>query len=320
MTSHGKHSAVQKPLITRVFGARLAAMGVAAAATVGMVGLGAPVAQADSVWDRVAACESTGNWSINSGNGYYGGVQFGQPTWRDYGGKEFASFAHQATKGEQIAVAQRVLAGQGPGAWPTCSKRAGLTRSNGGADRNAEPGGSRADSSSASRSSTKVIRYVSARTSANVRSGPGVSYRTIGKEARGEIVRGTVSGGWLRISSSRYVSEVVLSRSSVSASRSSSSNSSSSSSTRKLAVDGIRGPDINRAIERFVGTTRNGSFDRTTIKALQRKVGTSADGKWGPKSQRSLQKFIGMSPDGSSYLNSRTVRALQSYFNSESIR
>ena len=133
-------------------GARLAPRMVAAtggavmAAGLGATGVG--VAQADTgVWDEVARCESGGNWSINTGNGYYGGLQFYQPTWKAFGGQEFATYAHQATKGEQIAVAQRVLARQGPGAWPVCGARAGLTRANGGADANAQPGG-REDSSS----------------------------------------------------------------------------------------------------------------------------------------------------------------------------
>jgi resuscitation-promoting factor RpfA len=92
-----------------------------------------------SVWDRVAKCESGGNWKINTGNGYYGGVQFAAGTWKAYGGRTYASHAHQATKAEQIAIARRVLAGHGPGAWPTCGRRAGLTKSNGRADRNATP-------------------------------------------------------------------------------------------------------------------------------------------------------------------------------------
>jgi resuscitation-promoting factor RpfA len=91
------------------------------------------------VWDRVAKCESGGNWKINTGNGYYGGVQFATSTWNAHGGRTYASQAHQATKAEQIAVARRVLAGQGPGAWPTCGRRAGLTNSNGKADGNATP-------------------------------------------------------------------------------------------------------------------------------------------------------------------------------------
>jgi phage-related minor tail protein len=73
-------------------------------------------------WDAVAMCESGGNWSINTGNGYYGGLQFSQSTWDAFGGQEFAPRADLATKAEQIAVAERVLVGQGPGAWPTCGR------------------------------------------------------------------------------------------------------------------------------------------------------------------------------------------------------
>ncbi len=85
-----------------------------------------------STWDRVAACESGGNWSINTGNGYYGGLQFSRSTWLAFGGGAYAGTANLATKAQQIAIAQRVLASQGPGAWPVCSVRAGLTASNGG--------------------------------------------------------------------------------------------------------------------------------------------------------------------------------------------
>ena len=92
-----------------------------------------------TVWDRVAKCESGGNWKINTGNGYYGGLQFAAGTWNAYGGRTYASQAHRATKAEQIAIARRVLAGQGPGAWPTCSRRAGLTKANGKASKNATP-------------------------------------------------------------------------------------------------------------------------------------------------------------------------------------
>jgi LysM repeat protein len=113
---------------------RMAGVGIAGAATV-VAGIGAAssASAAGSVWDRVAACESGGNWSINTGNGFYGGLQFASSTWRGYGGGQYASRADLATKSEQITVAQRVLSSQGPGAWPVCSVRAGLTRANGGA-------------------------------------------------------------------------------------------------------------------------------------------------------------------------------------------
>ncbi|MFK0235464.1 transglycosylase family protein [Streptomyces vinaceus] len=93
--------------------------------------IGAGTAQAASVdtWNKVADCESTNNWRINTGNGYYGGLQFSQSTWRAFGGTAYAARADQATKDQQIAVAEKVLKGQGPQAWPVCGKLAGLSRS-----------------------------------------------------------------------------------------------------------------------------------------------------------------------------------------------
>ncbi|WP_436771944.1 transglycosylase family protein [Yinghuangia sp. YIM S09857] len=104
---------------------------VVAAPLVGVATAGSASAASVSTWDKVAQCESGGNWSINTGNGYYGGLQFSASTWRAYGG---TGMAHQASKAEQIRIAEKVLAGQGPGAWPVCSKKAGLTRGGGSPD------------------------------------------------------------------------------------------------------------------------------------------------------------------------------------------
>jgi LysM repeat protein len=71
-------------------------------------------------WNAIAACESSGNWGASTGNGYYGGLQFTQQTWLANGGGQYASSANLASPGQQIAVAQRVLASQGIGAWPVC--------------------------------------------------------------------------------------------------------------------------------------------------------------------------------------------------------
>lgn len=99
-----------------------------AAAALSVVGSGSASAASVSTWDRVAECESSGDWHINTGNGYYGGLQFTQSTWAAYGGRSYAPRADQATKAQQITVAERVLRSQGPGAWPVCSVRAGLVR------------------------------------------------------------------------------------------------------------------------------------------------------------------------------------------------
>jgi len=94
--------------------------------------VGAPLATAgqaeaapDSTWDAVARCESGGNWSISTGNGFQGGLQFTPSTWRAFGGTAFATSANHASREEQIAVAERVLAQQGWNAWPVCSRKAG---------------------------------------------------------------------------------------------------------------------------------------------------------------------------------------------------
>ncbi|WOC12919.1 transglycosylase family protein [Gordonia sp. MP11Mi] len=85
-----------------------------------LLGAGHASAATDSEWNQVAQCESGGNWSINTGNGYHGGLQFSPSTWAAHGGTQYAPTADQATREQQIAVGERVLASQGNGAWPTC--------------------------------------------------------------------------------------------------------------------------------------------------------------------------------------------------------
>ncbi|WP_199550772.1 transglycosylase family protein [Streptomyces sp. N35] len=92
---------------------------------------GSASAATTSEWDQVAQCESGGNWSINTGNGYYGGLQFSASTWSGYGGTAYAPTADQATKAQQIAIGEKVLAGQGKGAWPSCG--VGLSNASNGA-------------------------------------------------------------------------------------------------------------------------------------------------------------------------------------------
>ena len=77
-------------------------------------------------WKRLASCESDKRWHINTGNGYYGGLQFSSSTWRAFGGGKFARNAHRASRDEQIKVAERVRRAQGWGAWPSCSQQLGL--------------------------------------------------------------------------------------------------------------------------------------------------------------------------------------------------
>ncbi len=104
--------------------------GAALLAPLGLLAASGNAAAADSgVWDRIAQCESGGNWHINTGNGYYGGLQFSAGTWRAYGGSAYAATADQASRSAQIAVATKVQHAQGWGAWPVCSARAGANGS-----------------------------------------------------------------------------------------------------------------------------------------------------------------------------------------------
>jgi nucleoid-associated protein YgaU len=141
-----------------------------------------------SVWERVAACESGNNWHINTGNGYYGGVQFSSSTWAGYHGHKYAPQANLATKAEQIQVARRVLAAQGPGAWPVCGPRAGLTRYSGHATSAALPDNAAGTSSRTTRRTTvQPRRHYAAHGRYTVRPGD-----TLSKIARAKHV----AGGW----------------------------------------------------------------------------------------------------------------------------
>ncbi|WP_158882043.1 transglycosylase family protein [Amycolatopsis anabasis] len=121
MSYRGKHrkmSAASRHI------ARVAVAGLAVGAP---LAIAATPAQAEGTnWDAIAQCESGGNWSTNTGNGYSGGLQFSPSTWKAYGGQ---GSAHNASRDEQIRVAERVKAGQGIGAWPVCGKKAGASGS-----------------------------------------------------------------------------------------------------------------------------------------------------------------------------------------------
>jgi resuscitation-promoting factor RpfA len=186
-------------LLTSTIIKRLIGVLAAVALALGVASVGsAPASAASTVWDRVARCESGGNWKINTGNGYYGGLQFSNRTWKGFGGGTYASRANRASKAEQIAIARRVLASQGPGAWPVCSRKAGLTKSNGKASKTAKPstnpGASKATVKKATPKKTttkKAPASVSSAKTVRVKSGD-----TISKIAKRYHVKGGWKGLW----------------------------------------------------------------------------------------------------------------------------
>ncbi|MFF9065591.1 transglycosylase family protein [Streptomyces sp. NPDC014891] len=125
MAVRGRHRRHQPSRINR---ASLTVTVGGAGMALPLIGAGTAHAASLDVWEKVAACESTSTWHINTGNGYFGGLQFSQSTWEAYGGTHYAPRADLASKDQQIAVAERVLKGQGPGAWPSCGPSSGLAR------------------------------------------------------------------------------------------------------------------------------------------------------------------------------------------------
>ncbi|MCC4318188.1 transglycosylase family protein [Streptomyces malaysiensis] len=176
LKSNGKHRRPSKAT-------RIAALtGLAGAAVAApLIGATSASAATTSQWDQVAQCESGGNWSINTGNGYYGGLQFSSSTWAAYGGTAYASTADKASKAQQIQIAEKVLGSQGKGAWPVCGT--GLT-SGGSPSAPSAPSGSQ-DQSSASTKSAPAAKP--AQPKAEPRTAPEHAAR---QEARGPIKKG----------------------------------------------------------------------------------------------------------------------------------
>ncbi|WP_263172495.1 transglycosylase family protein [Streptomyces sp. SCSIO ZS0520] len=186
MAARGRHRRQQPGLVNR---ASLTVTVGGAGMALPLLGAGLAHAADTSTWNKVAACESTGNWSVNTGNGYYGGLQFSQSTWEAYGGRSFAARADLAGKDQQIAVAEKVLGGQGPGAWPNCSGPAGLSRGE------AAPGTERVRPPARTQ-----VADVKPQTTPQSRAGRAEMYTVVSGDTLSQIAEERrVDGGWQRL-------------------------------------------------------------------------------------------------------------------------
>ncbi|MFD6191151.1 transglycosylase family protein [Streptomyces sp. NPDC060275] len=191
MAVRGRHRRYQPNRINR---ASLTVTAGGAGLALPLVGTGTAHAADVETWDKVAACESTDDWDINTGNGYYGGLQFTQSTWEAFGGTRYAPRADLATREQQIAVAEKVLDTQGPGAWPVCSERAGLTR--GGEPPDIRPAGSAAPAQKKSGS----VKDIQPQTTPQSRAGKAKMYTVVtGDTLSGIADTHEVRGGWQRL-------------------------------------------------------------------------------------------------------------------------
>ncbi|WP_460447031.1 transglycosylase family protein [Angustibacter aerolatus] len=182
MPYNGRHRAPSTPNRPARVALGLAATGAVVAAPIAV----ANPAQAATgrTWDRLANCESGGNWGINTGNGYYGGVQFSSGTWKAFGGRKYAGNAHKASRLEQIRIAEKVLDEQGWGAWPACSRKLGLDGSDKRGD--AEPSRSHA---------RKALKKKKAKHSTTKKSSSHTARKKAKKAATHKAARYTVRSG-----------------------------------------------------------------------------------------------------------------------------
>lgn len=198
MSTRGK---TRKTTVARII-ARTAVAGVA---------LGAPIAVAVPAeaayspdWDMLAQCESTGNWQINSGNGYYGGVQFNLSTWQAYGG---SGYPHQNSKAEQIRIAEKVLEAQGPNAWPSCTEKTGWHTAGSGSGYSSD--NTEGGAAQSQQSSEKTVKAAPAKARV-AKSNPDGDYTVKKDETLSEIAKKEkVKGGWKKLAklNKQYVSD-----------------------------------------------------------------------------------------------------------------
>ncbi|MET9434800.1 transglycosylase family protein [Streptomyces sp. NPDC006551] len=206
LSGKGKHRRASKA--TRAV-ALVGVAGVAVAAP--LMTAGSASAATASEWDAVAQCESGGNWSINTGNGYYGGLQFSASTWAAYGGTAYASTADQASKSQQIAIAEKVLAGQGKGAWPSCGVGLSSASYDGGSaeqaapaqqERQAEQPTTRSEQRTAPKAASKKAepkKTVTTPTGEKVAKGDG-EYKVVAGDTLSKIAAAhDVKGGWAKL-------------------------------------------------------------------------------------------------------------------------
>ena len=202
MAVRGRHRRYQP---TRINRASLTVTAGGAGMALPLIGTGVAHAADADTWNKVAACESGDSWSINTGNGSYGGLQFTQSTWEAYGGTAYARRADLATKDQQIAVAERVLKGQGPGAWPVCSVRADLTRGDSAPDRDTSAGTATQATRRSVRDVTpqatrRSVRDVTPQTTPQSQAGTTEMYTVVGGDTLSGIAdTHHVQGGWQRL-------------------------------------------------------------------------------------------------------------------------
>ena len=332
-----------------IIGRTAVALAGGALITTGMMATGT-AANAAGGWDEVAACESGGDWSINTGNGYYGGLQFSQDTWEGHGGTQYAPSADQASKSEQIAVAEEVLANQGAGAWPSC----GVALS-GGADTSGAPAAEDNDSEQQSNDSEQQSQDQgssedqSTQARESEQQADRSSQREEPQEEQGDwscdgdgIPNNCTENGFTKETEqepqesqgSDDQGQSEERQDEDQADRSEQREAPQSQGTGEgaqepgpkasgglsvagtLEVDGKVGPDTITSLQDWLNVEQTGELDEPTVLALQEWVGAEQDGKIGPETMAGLQHEVGAHQNGADDIEDEdTVEVVQAFLN-----
>ena len=326
MSKHSTHAQRTSRAATLRRGLSRSAVAVAGGAVVasGMIAATTTSASAATGWDEVAACESGGDWSINTGNGYYGGLQFSDRTWDAYGGEQYASTADQATKSQQIAIGERVLEGQGAGAWPNCGGPL-----SGGADTSGAPAAEEQDEAPEQEAPEQEQQAPEPRESDQQ---ANRSTERESTEPQGDwscdgdgIADNCDENGFTKETEKKQEepkqeqqeapAEEAAPAPEKSAGEPGSQATGDLSVAGTLEVDGKMGPETVTALQDWLGVEQTGEMDEETTLALQAWAKTSQDGVIGENTVAGLQHEIGATQNGSDEIDGDTVEVLQAFLN-----
>ncbi|MGP9603264.1 transglycosylase family protein [Brachybacterium sp. AOP42-C2-15] len=330
MSKHSTHATKTPRGSTLRRGLARTAVTLAGGAVVatGMLATGT-AANAATGWDEVAACESGGDWSINTGNGYYGGLQFSQQTWEGFGGTQYASSADQASKSQQITVAERVLAEQGAGAWPNCGSAL-----SGGASTSDAPAPSEQDEApkeEAPQEQTSEQKQQDSTPSRESEQQANRSTERQSTEPQGDwscdgdgIADNCDENGFAKETEKKQEPEQESASKAQqesapapakTAGEPGSKASGDLSVAGTLEVDGKIGPETITALQDWLNVEQTGEMDEATTLALQGWAKTGQDGVIGEKTVAGLQHEVGAAQNGSDEIDEDTTEVLQTFLN-----
>ena len=315
MSKHSTHAQRTSRTATLRRGLSRSAVAVAGGAVVasGMIAATTTSASAATGWDEVAACESGGDWSINTGNGYYGGLQFSDRTWDAYGGEQYASTADQATKSQQIAIGERVLEGQGAGAWPNCGGPL-----SGGADTSGAPAAEEQEEAPEQEQQAPEPResdQQANRSTERESTEPQGDWSCDGDGIADNCDENGFTKETEEAQEQAPEPEQPEAPTEEPAGEPGSQATGDLSVAGTLEVDGKMGPKTITALQDWLGVEQTGEMDEETTLALQAWAKTDQDGVIGEDTVAGLQHEIGAVQNGSEEIDGETVEVLQAFLN-----